>query len=159
MDFANSVDWTEDERCPYLRGVPEAEWADRAAEAGAAAARAWQDPTAWEGEAPFGGGSMPAAVIGSMMTSEFVLHGWDVARATGQSYTVPEPVATTALTGVEAIAGMGRDGGWFAAEVEDLARIYILAVAAGRPVLLDEEEMARNLELFRGYGQAGKPRR
>ena len=27
-------DWTEDERCPYLRGVPEAEWADRAAEAG-----------------------------------------------------------------------------------------------------------------------------
>ena len=61
-------DWTEDERCPYLRGVPEAEWADRAAEAGAAAARAWQDPAAWEGDAPFGGGSMPAAAIGSMMT-------------------------------------------------------------------------------------------
>ena len=81
-------DWTEDERCPYLRGVPEAEWADRAAEAGAAAARAWQDPAAWEGDAPFGGGSMPAAAIGSMMTSEFVLHGWDVARATGQALTV-----------------------------------------------------------------------
>ena len=61
---------------------------------------------------------MPAAAIGSMMTSEFVLHGWDVARATGQSFTVPEPLATTALAGVEAIAGMGRDGGWFAAEVE-----------------------------------------
>ena len=110
-------DWTEDERCPYLRGVPEAEWADRAAEAGAAAARAWQDPAAWEGDAPFGGGSMPAAAIGSMMTSEFVLHGWDVARATGQELTVAEPLATTVLTGVEAIAGMGRDGGWFAPEV------------------------------------------
>ncbi len=79
-------DWTEDERCPYLRGVPEAEWADRAAEAGAAAARAWQDPAAWEGDAPFGSGSMPAAAIGSMMTAEFVLHGWDVARATGQPF-------------------------------------------------------------------------
>ena len=112
-----AADWTEDERCPYLRGVPEAEWADRAAEAGAAAARAWQDPAAWEGDAPFGGGSMPAAAIGSMMTSEFVLHGWDVARGTGQELTVPEPLATTVLTGVEAIAGMGRDGGWFAPEV------------------------------------------
>jgi len=110
-------DWTEDERCPYLRGVPEAEWRERAAEAGAAAARAWQDPAAWEGDAPFGSGSMPAAAIGSMMTAEFVLHGWDVARATGQTFTVPEPLAATVLAGVESIAGMGRDGGWFGPEV------------------------------------------
>jgi L-fuculose-phosphate aldolase len=44
-----------------------------------------------------------------------------------------------------------------AAEVEDLAQIFILALGAGRPVLLDEEEMARNLELFESYGQAKKP--
>ena len=43
-----------------------------------------------------------------------------------------------------------------AAEVEALAHIYLLACAAGRPVVLDAAEMRRNLELFRGYGQ---PRR
>ncbi|MDT7552232.1 MAG: hypothetical protein QOI16_768 [Pseudonocardiales bacterium] len=111
-------DWTEDERCPYLRDVPEAEWADRAAEAGAAAARAWSDPAAWEGDAPFGSSSMPAAMIGSMMTGEFVVHGWDIAAATGQPITVPEPLAATVLAGVESIAGMGREGGWFGAEVQ-----------------------------------------
>jgi uncharacterized protein (TIGR03086 family) len=128
-------DWTEDERCPYLRGVPEAEWADRAAEAGAAAARAWSDPAAWEGDAPFGGSSMPAAMIGSMMTSEFVVHGWDIASATGQRITVSEPLAATVLAGVESIAGMGRDGGWFGAEVhvpEDATTLDRALAASGR---------------------------
>ena len=126
-------DWTEDERCPYLRGVPEAEWADRAAEAGAAAVRGVAGAAAWEGDAPFGGGSMPAAAIGSMMTAEFVLHGWDVARATGQPLTVPEPLAAAVLAGVESIAGMGRDGGWFAAEVAG-ARGRVDAGPRARPV-------------------------
>jgi uncharacterized protein (TIGR03086 family) len=128
-------DWTADERCPYLRGVPEAEWADRVAEAGAAAARAWADPAAWEGEAPFGGASMPAAMIGSMMTSEFVVHGWDVARATGQALTVPEPLAATVLAGVESIADMGRDGGWFGAQVQvpaDASTLDRALAASGR---------------------------
>jgi L-fuculose-phosphate aldolase len=39
------------------------------------------------------------------------------------------------------------------AEVETLARIYLLALAAGKPVLLDDEEMARNLVKFKNYGQ------
>lgn len=45
-----------------------------------------------------------------------------------------------------------------AAEVEALARSYLLALAAGRPVLLTEAEMARNVELFRGYGQQARKR-
>ncbi len=129
------ADWTADERCPYLRGVPEVEWADHAAEVGAAAARAWSDPAAWEGDAPFGGASMPATMIGSMMTSEFVVHGWDIAKATGQSFTVPEPLAATVLAGVESIAGMGRDGGWFGPEVQVPANVSTLdraLAASGR---------------------------
>lgn len=128
-------DWTEDERCPYLRGVAEAEWADRAAETGAAAARAWHDPSAWEGETPFGSGAMPAAAVGSMMTAEFVLHGWDVARATGQPFSVPEPMAATVLAGVESIASMGRDGGWFGPEVTvpgDASTLDRALAASGR---------------------------
>ncbi len=60
---------------------------------------------------------MPAAAVGSMMTSEFVLHGWDVAMATGQDIAVSEDLAATALEGVQAIAQMGRDGGWYGTEV------------------------------------------
>ena len=30
---------------------------------------------------------------------------------------MPEPLAAAVLAGVESIAGMGRDGGWFAVEV------------------------------------------
>jgi uncharacterized protein (TIGR03086 family) len=110
--------WTSFDEAPYLIGTPEAEWAALAAERGAAAARAWADPAAWEGETTFGGSPMPAAAVGSMMTAEFVLHGWDLARATGQPVTVSEGLAATALEGVRAIAPTGRDGGWFGAEVD-----------------------------------------
>jgi uncharacterized protein (TIGR03086 family) len=60
---------------------------------------------------------MPAAAIGSMMIAEFVVHGWDVAVATGQRVEVGAPLGEAVLEGVEAIAPMGRDGGWFAPEV------------------------------------------
>jgi uncharacterized protein (TIGR03086 family) len=109
--------WTSFDEAPYLIGKPEAEWAALAAQQGAATARAWADPAAWEGETTFGGSPMPAAAVGSMMTAEFVLHGWDVAVATGQDVAVSEGLAAAALAGVESIARMGRDGGWFGAEV------------------------------------------
>lgn len=109
---------TDYEHAPYLVGAPEGEWPALAAEQGAATARAWGDPAAWEGDASFMGNPMPAAAIGSMMLSEFVLHGWDLATATGQEFAVPEGLAATARDGVRGIAQTGRDGGWFAAEVE-----------------------------------------
>lgn len=128
-------DWTTEERAPYLRGVAETEWAERAAAEGATAATSWQDPGAWEGDTPFGSATMPAEMVGSMMTAEFVLHGWDVATATGQPFTVPEPLAAAVLTSVESIAGMGRDGGWFGPAVEVPADAPTLAralAASGR---------------------------
>lgn len=39
------------------------------------------------------------------------------------------------------------------AEVDNLCRQYILARQAGEPVLLDEAEMARVLDIFRNYGR------
>lgn len=108
---------TDYENAPYLVGVPAAEWAERAAEQGAATARAWADASVWTGDTTFMGNSTPAASIGSMMTTEFVLHGWDLATATGQEFSVPDGFAAAAVEGVRAIAAEGRDGGWFAAEV------------------------------------------
>ncbi|MEV0368440.1 TIGR03086 family metal-binding protein [Streptomyces sp. NPDC050636] len=49
-------------------------------------AEAWRDPDAWEGETQAGGIPLPGAVAGRIALNELVLHGWDLARATGQEY-------------------------------------------------------------------------
>ncbi|MDT0380401.1 TIGR03086 family metal-binding protein [Streptomyces sp. DSM 42041] len=54
---------------------------------------AWRSPAAWEGEAEAGGVVMPAEVMGLVAMNELVVHGWDVARATGRPYAcAPETV-------------------------------------------------------------------
>ena len=49
---------------------------------------AWRAPEAWQGETMAGGLTMPAEVTGLVVNNELVLHGWDLARATGQPYEV-----------------------------------------------------------------------
>jgi L-fuculose-phosphate aldolase len=46
---------------------------------------------------------------------------------------------------------------WLAVEVETLCRQYAIALGAGTPVLLDDEEVARNVEKFRTYGPRDGP--
>ncbi|GAA2516315.1 TIGR03086 family metal-binding protein [Winogradskya humida] len=48
--------------------------------------RAWKQPAAWEGTSQAGGVTMPAAVTGAVAVNELTMHGWDLARATGQEY-------------------------------------------------------------------------
>ena len=52
----------------------------------AAAAAAWADPAAWAGMTRIAGMDAPAQTIGLALAGELVVHGWDVARATGQPY-------------------------------------------------------------------------
>jgi uncharacterized protein (TIGR03086 family) len=52
----------------------------------AAMAEAWQRPEAWEGMTEAGGVTLPAPSIGMFGLNELVIHGWDLARATGQPY-------------------------------------------------------------------------
>jgi L-fuculose-phosphate aldolase len=42
---------------------------------------------------------------------------------------------------------------WLAVEIESLCKQYILALQAGEPVILDEDEMDRVLERFKTYGK------
>ncbi|WP_229073013.1 TIGR03086 family metal-binding protein [Actinoplanes sp. DH11] len=49
-------------------------------------ATAWRDPSAWSGTATVGGVTLPAADMGMFAMTELVVHGWDLARATGQDY-------------------------------------------------------------------------
>jgi uncharacterized protein (TIGR03086 family) len=57
-------------------------------------AEAWQKPDAWTGMTRVGGGEAPAEMAGLSLADELVVHGWDVARATGQPYHAePEVLA------------------------------------------------------------------
>ncbi|MFD3379411.1 MULTISPECIES: TIGR03086 family metal-binding protein [unclassified Streptomyces] len=49
-------------------------------------AEAWRDPAAWTGETRAGGVDLPGEVAGIVAADELVVHGWDLARATGQPY-------------------------------------------------------------------------
>ncbi|MDQ0990192.1 TIGR03086 family metal-binding protein [Streptomyces sp. V3I7] len=55
-------------------------------------AEAWRDPEAWAGMTRAGGVDLPGGVAGLVAADELVIHGWDLARATGQDYT-PDPAA------------------------------------------------------------------
>lgn len=48
--------------------------------------RAWQAPDAWTGMTRIAGMDAPAPMVGLTVADELVVHGWDVARATGQPY-------------------------------------------------------------------------
>src|SRR5205085_1778758 len=50
----------------------------------AAMADAWREPAAWEGMTRAGGIDLPGGVAGVVALDELVVHGWDVARASGQ---------------------------------------------------------------------------
>jgi uncharacterized protein (TIGR03086 family) len=55
----------------------------------AALAEAWRAPAAWDGMTRIAGDDAPAAIIGLTVADELVVHGWDIARATGQPYQCP----------------------------------------------------------------------
>lgn len=120
-------------------------WADRFEELTVGAARA-----DWTGDRRLGEAEMPASLVAAMLASDVVIHGWDLARATGQDYQCeadlaevtyrfvadtgqqgrrmgifgpPVPVAADAPVLTRALALSGRDPGW--------------APPPGRPASLD----------------------
>ena len=94
----------------------EPDWPQRYAAQLDRALAAWRDPAAWEGDIDLGGGStMPAEAIAGMNLAELVLHGWDVAAATGQTIDVAPGTARAVLAAVEQCAEMMRQYDGFAA--------------------------------------------
>lgn len=73
-------------------------------------AEAWRDPAAWTGETRAGGVTLPGAVAGAVAADELVVHGWDLARATGQEYE-PDEVALRAAYGFLAAAAANSGPG------------------------------------------------
>ena len=67
------------------------DWRTRIPRDLAALADAWRDPDAWTGMTKAGGVDLPGEVAGLVALDEVVVHGWDVARATGQAYDCDTP--------------------------------------------------------------------
>ena len=79
---------------------------------------AWADPATWESSLDVMGTPTPSADVAALNIAEMVLHGWDLAAATGQAYKVSEPAAAAALRAVEANAELFRQYKGFAEPVE-----------------------------------------
>ena len=60
-----------------------ADWRTRIPADLAALGEAWRAPEAWEGVARAGGIEMPGEIAGVVALEEVVVHGWDLATATG----------------------------------------------------------------------------
>ncbi|MFF8576963.1 TIGR03086 family metal-binding protein [Streptomyces sp. NPDC015140] len=89
-------------------------WREELAGALGELAVAWRDPGAWTGMTRAGGIDLPGDVAGAVVADELVVHGWDLARATGQEYR-PDPAALQAAYGLLSAAAeeADRDAGMF----------------------------------------------
>ncbi|PBC76964.1 uncharacterized protein (TIGR03086 family) [Streptomyces sp. TLI_235] len=92
-------------------------WADAYAAQLERAVRAWADPAVWEGGVDLGGTPVPAESIARMLIKEMVVHGWDVARATGGEVRVSDDLAALVLAVIEENAELYRQFGGFAEPV------------------------------------------
>ncbi|GAA5166086.1 TIGR03086 family metal-binding protein [Amycolatopsis dongchuanensis] len=79
---------------------------------------AWDSPGSHEGTTHMGGPTeMPAALVADMVLGELVVHGWDLARATGRPFELPENLLKRLHDGVVATAGEARAMGVYGPEV------------------------------------------
>lgn len=60
------------------------DWRERIPRHLIAAGEAWRDPEAWTGMTAAGGVDLPGEMAGAVALDELVIHGWDLAMATGQ---------------------------------------------------------------------------
>ncbi|MEE6257941.1 TIGR03086 family metal-binding protein [Plantactinospora sonchi] len=83
-----------------------------------AVATAWARPEAWQGGTHMGGPTeLPASLVGGMVIGELVVHGWDLARATGQDRSWDDELLGYLHEEVGRFAEQGRAMGVFGPEV------------------------------------------
>lgn len=80
-------------------------------------ARAWNQRDAWEGMTRIASMDMPADAVAAIAMTEVVIHGWDLARATGQPFDVDPDIAEAVHTNVAQFAAQGPVEGLFDAAV------------------------------------------
>jgi uncharacterized protein (TIGR03086 family) len=95
----------KDTASPYVNGTQPgdaarlpADWRERIPADLAALAQAWAKPGAWTGMTRIAEQDQPAEIVGVVAADELVVHGWDVARATGQPYSAEPELLDAART-------------------------------------------------------------
>jgi uncharacterized protein (TIGR03086 family) len=72
-------------------------------------AEAWRDRAAWTGTTRAGGVELPGEVAGLVALDELVVHGWDVARASGQAYDCDPQLLEVVHGFVAQFSGPGQE--------------------------------------------------
>jgi len=90
---------------PYVNGTSpgdaarlQGDWRERISADLATLAEAWAKPEAWTGMTRIAEQDQPAEIVGVVVADELVVHGWDVARATGQPYSAEPELLDAAQT-------------------------------------------------------------
>ncbi|MGW0547426.1 TIGR03086 family metal-binding protein [Streptomyces altiplanensis] len=81
-------------------------------------AAAWRAPDAWQGTTRAGGVTLPGDIAGRVALNEVVVHGWDLARATGQAYAPDAAALRSSYELLEPTGDAPGDDGIFGAPVE-----------------------------------------
>lgn len=96
-------------------------WRARVSAELVALAGEWAEPSAWEGMTHAGTIELPAEMAGLVALDELVVHGWDLATATGRPFTVSDDEAEAAASFIRGF-DVPRDGALFGPEVAVDAR-------------------------------------
>jgi uncharacterized protein (TIGR03086 family) len=73
-------------------------------------AAAWKDEAAWAGMTQAGGLDLPAEVAGVVALDEVVVHGWDIAMASGQPFSCEPDLVDASYEFVQATVAANPDG-------------------------------------------------
>ncbi len=87
-----------------------ADWRSRIPRDLARLAEAWSDPDAWTGMTAAGGVDLPGEFAGVVALDELVIHGWDLAKATGQPSGYEGPGLEAVLAMVQQFRASGVEG-------------------------------------------------
>ncbi|OFB43462.1 TIGR03086 family protein [Mycolicibacterium sp. (ex Dasyatis americana)] len=113
------------------------DWRSRYPDELAHLAEAWRAPEAWDGMTRVAGFDLPGEAAGLIALTEVVIHGWDLAHATGQPYDVDGDDVQAVLGHVAAVAAEGPAEGLFGPAVpapDDASRLErALALSGRRP--------------------------
>ncbi|MFD3681263.1 TIGR03086 family metal-binding protein [Streptomyces sp. NPDC058613] len=106
-DLGPTTDTSPDSTAPTLP----ADWREDLPRVLGELAEAWKDPAAWTGMTRAGGVDLPGDVAAAVATDELLVHGWDLARATGQPYAPDQAALSASYAFLLASAEEGNGGG------------------------------------------------
>lgn len=108
-----------------------ADWRIQCAERLCELADAWAVPDAWDGMTQAGGVDLPGAIAGHVALDELVVHAWDLARATAQSFSVGEETLHASYALLDASRDPADREGMFGPVVEVPADARLLDQVIG----------------------------